>query len=91
VIKFSIDNAQDSRAVNAVVNLKRSLLPTSSRSRRNADTTPRLLTSRIDNQTITPTGIYNWTGELFSINGLNRILKKNVDITGKTGFKYVTD
>jgi len=79
VIQFSIDSRYNSPAVNAVANLKRRLLSDNSRSRRSVDTTPQLLMSRLDNQTITSTGIYNWTGALFpsSRHDLIHILKKN--------------
>jgi len=78
VIKFSIDDGDQPSAVDAVANLKRRLLPDSRRSRRNVDTTPRLLTSRLDNQTITPTGIYNWTGAPLSTDKTPHILKENI-------------
>ena len=67
IIQFSIDSAHHSRAADAVANLKRRLLPDNGRSRRSVDTTRQMLMSRVDNQTITTTGIYNWTGALFSI------------------------
>jgi len=67
VIQFSINSEHHSRAVDAVAKLKRRLLPDKGRSRRNAEATRQTLMSRVDNQTITSTGIYNWTGALFSI------------------------
>ena len=61
-IKFSIADGVQTSAVQAVANLNRRLMPDNIRSRRNVDTTSQLLTFRHDNWTVTPTGIYNWTG-----------------------------
>jgi len=62
VIRFSIVDGRQTNAVEAVDNLKRRLLPDSRRRRRNADATIPLLRSEVNNRTITPTQIHNWTG-----------------------------
>jgi len=66
VIQFSLANVPQTRAIEAIDNLKRRLLQDVRRSRRNVDTAARLIRSTLNNKTITPTGIYNWTGTVFS-------------------------
>jgi len=66
VIQFRVAEGQRTSAGEAVVHLKRGLLPQNTRSRRNVDAAPQLLRFRLDNQTTTATAIYNWTGALSS-------------------------
>jgi len=74
VIQFSLVNLHRRRAVEAVANLKRRLLlDNNRRDRRSVDAALQLLRSDIDNKTITPTGIYNWTRTLSDYSRLSYI------------------
>jgi len=64
MVQFGVVDKHQTTAVEAVNNLRRRLLPGRGRSRRNTDTEAWLLRSTLDNRTITPTGIYSWTGNL---------------------------
>jgi len=63
VIQFQLLDDNNVRAIDAVENLKQRLLPDRQRRRRDVASTAGLITSTIDNRTITPTGIYSWTGQ----------------------------
>lgn len=63
MIQFGVVDGRQTNAAEAVDNLHRRLLPGSGRRRRAADTEAWLLTSTLDNKTVTPTDIYNWTDD----------------------------
>jgi len=62
MIQFGVVDGRPWRAVEAVDNLRRRLVSSIGRPRRSVDTGAWILTSTLDNQTVTPTDLYNWTG-----------------------------
>ena len=65
MIKFGVVDGRQTNAVDAVDNLHRRLLPgREGRRRRSTDTEAWLITSTLDNRTLTPIAVYNWTGAL---------------------------
>jgi len=102
MIQFGVVDGRQTNAVDAVQNLRRRLLPGArQRSRRSVDTGGWLLTSTVDNQTITPTDLYNWTGtpsnnnsrqlllRSFAENRSRRKMQQNTKIISAIRFLYI--